>query len=108
MPRRISTESSRSPGFTGAEANSKAVASSGGIAAPGKRAMDEPTLSVPHDFPQVTDRLFDHRCRHIEMRAGADPSVHHGKPHTTLAQFGDHLVAGDTSAVGLEIGRAHV
>lgn len=45
-----------------------------------------PGLGRAHDLAHQPERLLDHCCRHIQVRAGPDPAIHHRKQHAALAQ----------------------
>src|SRR6266576_1518428 len=58
------------------------------------------TLRAPRDIAHQSDRLLDHLRSNIEMRARANPAVHHGEQNAALTHFCDHLVAGDAGTIG--------
>ena len=59
-------------------------------------------LNLPHDLAHQCHGLLNHVGGDIEVGAGPDPAVHHGKEHAALTQGFDHLVAGDAGAIGIK------
>ena len=59
-------------------------------------------LHPTRDVADQAERFLDHRSRDVEMGAGPDPAVHHGKQNPALAQLRDHSVSGDARAFWVE------
>src|ERR1700723_1372516 len=81
----------------------------------GKERAPAPGFRFPHPGYSYNNRLhptrdiahqaecfLDHRSRDVEMGAGPDPAVHHGKQNPALTQLRDHSVSGDARAFWVE------